>query len=305
MLTEKQVTFIVNSNLTNRQIASLESISVRRVRQLRNQYRKTGIIPVLGKPGRPKSSPLASDERDSIIKMYKIYRVGACYLERKLKERGIRAGHNRIHRVLLEEGFAMNEPRKQRGRKWVRYEREHSNSLWHVDWHEIKDLRWKGMWLIAYEDDSSRFVVGYGVYPTLTSAYSVDVLRRSIAAYGKPEQIISDHGSTFYAVESVRREKGLTEFEKFLIKEKITFIVGRVDHPQTNGKIEKFFDTFEKKVKYFNSVDDFMSYYNYIKPHGAFENYETPAVMYEGRKIKKEALMDPALLDRGEEMIWG
>ncbi|BBE42795.1 hypothetical protein [Conexivisphaera calida] len=30
--------------------------------------------------------------------------------------------------------------------------------------HGIKDPRWRGMWLIAYEDDSSRFIVGYGVH---------------------------------------------------------------------------------------------------------------------------------------------
>ena len=43
-----------------------------------------------------------------------------------------------------------------------KYEREYSNSLWHVDWHEVEDLRWKGQWLIAYEDDASRFITGHG-----------------------------------------------------------------------------------------------------------------------------------------------
>ncbi|MFP3295941.1 MAG: hypothetical protein RXN81_07450 [Caldisphaera sp.] len=33
----------------------------------------------------------------------------------------------------------MNEPKKWRRKKWIRYEREYSNSLWHVDWHEIKN----------------------------------------------------------------------------------------------------------------------------------------------------------------------
>ena len=96
-----------------------------------------------------------------------------------------------------------------------------------------------------YEDDSSRFIVGYGVYPTLTSKYSVDVLKKAIEKYGKPEQVLSDHGTTFYGVESDEREKRLTDFEKFLIKKKITLMVGRVDHPETNGKVEKFSDIFE------------------------------------------------------------
>ena len=91
--------------------------------------------------------------------------------------------------------------------------------MWHVDWQEIKDPRWKGLWLIVYEYPF-RFIVGYGVYPTPTSKYSVDVLMKAINMYGKPEEILSDHGTTFYAIESDEREKGLTDFEKFLIKVK-------------------------------------------------------------------------------------
>jgi len=94
----------------------------------------------------------------------------------------------------------------------------------------------KGQWLICYEDDASRFIAGYGVYPTLTSPYSVEVLNVAIRKHGKPKSTLSDHGTTFYAVESVAREKGLTEFEKYLLKNKIRFITGRVNHSQTNGK---------------------------------------------------------------------
>jgi len=61
-----------------------------------------------------------------------------------------------------------------------------------------------------------------------------------------------------------------------------------VDHPQTNEKVEKFFDIFEKKVKFFNSVDEFMNWYNFIRHHGAFgiERLETPAVIYYQRLPK-------------------
>jgi len=70
----------------------------------------------------------------------------------------------------------------------------------------------KDLWLIVYEDYSSRFIVRYGVYPTPTSKDLVDMLRKAIE---KPEEILSDQGTTFYAVESDEREKGLTEFQKF------------------------------------------------------------------------------------------
>jgi putative transposase len=55
-----------------------------------------------------------------------------------------------------------------------------------------------------------------------------------------------------------RRRRGMTEFEKCLLKHEIRFILGRVNHPQTNGKIEKFFDIFEQKIKRFASIEKFM-----------------------------------------------
>ena len=78
---------------------------------------------------------------------------------------GIDINHNRIQRVMNASGLSSGAGRRWKKKNWIRYEREHSNELWHTDWHQIKDPRWKGLWLITYEDDSSRFVTGYGVFP--------------------------------------------------------------------------------------------------------------------------------------------
>ncbi|MDG6930553.1 MAG: DDE-type integrase/transposase/recombinase [Nitrososphaerota archaeon] len=235
VLNDKQVRWIIkvkdDGKLANREIAASQGISVSRVQQIYREYKKSGKIPELRKAGRPRKT-IMEDERNTVIEMHKKYRLGAGYIGKVLRNMGISIGNDRINEVLKEAGFAVSEPRMWHRKKWIRYERDHSNSLWHVDWHEIKDTRWKGRLLIVYEDDSSRFIIGYGVYGTLTSKFSVDVLKEAIKNYGKPEQILSDHGTTFYAIETDEKEKGFTEFEKFLMKEKITFIVGRVDHPQ-------------------------------------------------------------------------
>jgi len=75
-------------------------------------------------------------------------------------------------------------------------------------------------------------------------------------------------------------------------------IVGRVDNPQTNEKVEKFFDIFEKKVKFFNSVDEFMNCYNFIRPHGAFdiERLETSAVRFY-QKLSKKGIIEQSFFD--------
>jgi len=277
-------------------IALQLGVTRRRVEQILAVHRKEGRVPVLKKPGR-KSIPITEDESSAILEAYFRYRANALYLEQKIEDDSkIHINHNRIHKVLLMNNLAGRSRKNWIRRKWVRYERDHSNSLWHTDWHEIKDSRWKGQWLTAYEDDASRFIAGYGVHETPKSEYSVIALESAIREHGKPASILSDHGTTFYSVESERREKGMTEFERCLLKHKIRFILGRVNHPQTNGKIEKFFDIFEQKIKWFSSIPEFMEWYNNVRPHGAID-LKAPVEAYYAKMPEMDAIEYPLSME--------
>ncbi len=128
---------------------------------------------------------ISDGQRRIVLAAYR-YMVNALYLKMIDDDYGVHINHNRIHQVLKMNGLAVPSSKKWIRRKWVRYEREHSNSLWHTDWHEIKDQSWKGQWLIVYQDDASRYITGYGVYPTLTTKFSVDALDRTIREYALP-----------------------------------------------------------------------------------------------------------------------
>jgi putative transposase len=49
-------------------------------------------------------------------------------------------------------------------------------------------------------------------------------------------------------------------------------------HPQTNGKIERWFGLLEQKPELFNTVDEFTLWYNTLKPHMSLnlDECETP-----------------------------
>ncbi|MGA9153029.1 MAG: integrase core domain-containing protein, partial [Candidatus Nitrosopolaris sp.] len=55
-------------------------------------------------------------------------------------------------------------------------------------------------------------------------------------------------------------------------------ILGRVHHPQTNGKIERFYETFQSKIQHFNSMEEFVIWYNTKRPHMSlnWDQLETP-----------------------------
>ncbi len=86
----------------------------------------------------------------------------------------------------------------------------------------------------------------------------------------------------------------------------INQILSRVRHPQTNGKLEKLFDTMERGLaKGFSPIDRCVVWYNCIKPHGALdlERAETPLEAYY-RKMpeeeKDDLLINPSLLLESE-----
>lgn len=105
---------------------------------------------------------------------------------------GLKIPHNRIHRILKDHHLASNDAGKQLKRKWVKYERHHSMSLWHTDWYQIEDDRWRGKWLVAYLDDASRFVVGYSVFDEATAENAISVLVSRLYAPTvlRPQQIV-------------------------------------------------------------------------------------------------------------------
>ena len=268
-LNDKKIRWIINAKkqgrLTNNEIARVQGVSVRRVQQLWRAYKMTGKYPTLKKSGRPRRG-VTFEELCIIFEAYGKYKQGAQALEKIIAKKYNRnIPHNLIHKILKENGLAKEEKKKKLKRTWVRYERKYSMELWHTDWKYIRDM---GKWIIAYLDDASRFITAYGLFDSPTTENSIAVLKKGIEKYGTPREILTDRGPQFYANAGTRKAKGECEFEKFLRENGIRHIVARVNHPQTNGKIEIFYsNVITRKLREFNSVDEAITWYNEIRPH--------------------------------------
>jgi putative transposase len=263
-------------------------VSERWVHQLWQRYRKTGVIPELKKPGRPRKE-ISDLQTRVVVEAFTRFRLGAVCLEKMIDTHFLmHIPHNTVHQILKHKGLAVEESKKRGRRKWIRYERTYSNSLWHTDYKQLPD----GTWLIMYEDDASRYLVGYGVFADATSRHAVDVLTEAIGNHGKPASILSDRGSQFYATESEVKERGLTEFEQFLIAADIRHVLARVSHPQTNGKLERVYGEVERKLHLFKDIHELVHWYNHIRPHMSldWDNLETPAKAYV-RKMPPEGVV--------------
>jgi putative transposase len=277
-LTPEKVRWIIQAKkrgLGAKEVAWSQGVTVRRVQQLWKAHRETGEIPVLRAPGRPKEA-FTMDEVNAILDAHQTYDLGAIGLEKILVEQGKKISHNRIHKVLKAAKKAEDEPKKQKRRKWVRYERDHSMSMWHTDWKQLPN----GNWFIAFMDDASRFIVNYGEFPERNQANVFVVLDEAIARYGCPDEILSDRGSEFYANKNADKTHGTSQFTLRLNELGIKHIVARVNHPQTNGKLERFHGEIEKRWKRWDGdVRKIVDWHNHLKPHMSlkFNRAERPA----------------------------
>ena len=192
--------------------------------------------------GRPPGGLPGRREHSAVTSCCRLDRRMAVRLEAVVGEEiGIHIPHHVIHDILRDEELAENQPGKARQRKWVRYERRYSNSLWHTDYKQLHD----GRWFVSYQNDASRLIVSFGVFDEPAGDHAIEVLEEAVKRYGKPAQILTDHGSQFYANERANSRRGVAVFESRLVEMGIRQVMARIRHPQTNGKLGRFHSEIE------------------------------------------------------------
>lgn len=260
--------------LSKWQIAKQMKVSKRWVNEINGFYEKTGTLRVPGKPGRT-PVPITTTEIELVKSFKKEFCLGAVGLEKIMKTKKMRMPHNRIHAVLKATGLAKNEKKKQGKRKWIRYERRHSNSLWHTDWFEYNSLQ-----IVAFIDDASRLVTGVGVFDNATAENAVLVLNKAVKDFGVPKQLCSDWGTQFTA----------DLFQQTLKELGIQHIKAKIKHPQTNGKLERWWQTLKQTTEHFGEMQYAIWFYNNKRPHMSLERSDgtlvTPIQAFKNKQKK-------------------
>lgn len=259
------------------QARRMAKVSVRRVDKLWKEYLMTGEIPVIGKAvGRP-MIPIENWERELVKEFYKKYRVSADTLERLIeRDEKKHLSHYKIHKILLELGYAKQKDKRDKRKKdWIRYERMHSLTAVHIDWHYNGKV-----WVFAVIDDATRYMLTLIECSSPTTKRSIEGMKLALE-YGKIKQCISDRGSQF-----MNNVEGYSEFQEFLKSVGIQHIKIKIKHPQSNGKVEKWFECYDNHRKAFKTKEEFLKWYNEVRPHRSlnFETLETPAQAFKRKR---------------------
>lgn len=184
---------------------------------------------------------------------------------------------------ILKRNGRIDESESLKRMAYKRFERERCNELWQVDF--------KGDFLLKDKtrcfpldilDDCSRYSIA--IFTKSNTVGVKDCFEQVFREYGLPDAILSDNGVQFSGFRG-----GYTQFERWLMDLDIRPIHGRIMHPQTQGKIERFHRTMKNECLKHHDFSDladadyhlqkWRKKYNEIRPHEAL-GMKCPAEVY-------------------------
>ena len=176
-----------------------------------------------------------------------------------------------IKRILKKYKLTNLFKRKKKRAKYVRWQRDHPNSLWQID---HSDQKVDGKWVLSVMDDCSRKSLAMTAMDSVTTSAVTRVLGELIKRYGKPKQILSDNGSA-YGLKSKH-----SKFDRWCRRNGIEHIRTAVHSPTTSGKVERLFQTLKAELPFCNfNLELFRMRYNHFRPHESLDG-RSPYELY-------------------------
>ena len=196
--------------------------------------------------------------------------------ERKI-ENFVGLSHTTINKILTKNNLTNPNPRRKKRLKYIRWQREHPNSLWQMD---TSDQKIKDKYCFAIIDDCSRYCLGLFALNKVSTNIIIHLLDTLFEAYGKPREILTDNGNIF-GLKSKH-----SKFDRALNRRGIRHIRTAIHSPTTSGKIERFFQTLDKEFVFCNKDTEFFRMrYNHFRPHTSLENKYPSEIYFDFKKL--------------------
>ena len=277
-------------------VARQYGISTVWVGKLVARWRAGGWDALAKQSTRPKSNPNATSQQV-------VARVIA--LRQELTAAGLDAGPHTLHahlqgsglpapsvttiwRILTREGLVTPEPRKRPKRSYLRFEADLPNECWQSDFTHWPLADGTDTEILTWLDDHSRYALSLTAHTPVTGEDVVTTFRAAVDLHGIPASTLTDNGLVF----TTRFLHGPNTFERELVILGIEQKNGRPNHPQTQGKVERFQQTLKKWLhaqppaatlhELQSQLEVFREVYNHQRPHRSLAG-RTPAQVYTAR----------------------
>jgi transposase InsO family protein len=259
----------------------------------RQRYKEGGNLGALQERSRrPHRSPrrIGAKLEERILELRGPDGWGARKIAHLLWEQGLKVSIATVHRTLLRQEAV--HPIHQHTQAPKRFERAEPNDLFQVDFKGPMGRQGVRDQPLSVLDDHSRYAVGLFALRDHGARAVRECFIRVFERYGKPRQLLMDHGTPWW---NSSNGWGLSSLSVFLMEQDIELLFGRVAHPQTQGKIERFHRTLSRSMihqglpqrweQWQERYDEFVERYNHVRPHEAL-GMKQPADYY--RKSPRE-----------------
>jgi transposase InsO family protein len=294
------ITAVVTEGRSQGEVARAYGVSQGWVSRLVARYRAEGEAAFEPRSRRPENSPRAIPDAtvDLIIK-----------LRKDLAGQGLDAGpqtiawhlehHHQVEvsaatvsRYLARHGLVVPEPKKRPKSSYIRFAAEQPNERWQSDFIHWYLAGGQEAEIVSWLDDHSRLALPVTACPVTTGEVTLATFRATVAVHGAPASTLTGNGLACTTRFSGGRG-GRNGLENELRRPGVTQKNGRPNHPQTQGKAERFQQTLQKWLaarppaatlaELQDQLSAFTSYYNTQRPHRSLPHRCIPATAYAAR----------------------
>jgi transposase InsO family protein len=152
-----------------------------------------------------------------------------------------------ISRYLTRRGLVTPQPRKRPKSSYLRFAAEQPNECWQSDFTHYRLTRPDGRpgadtEILAWLDDHSRMILHLTAHRRVTGPVVLAAFRATAAEHGIPASTLTDNGCV-YTTRLAGGRGGRNAFEHELRRLGVRQKNGKPNHPQTQGKVERLWQT--------------------------------------------------------------
>jgi transposase InsO family protein len=196
-----------------------------------------------------------------------------------------------VSRYLARLGLVTPDPAKRPRSSYIRFEAEMPNQCWQSDFTHYPLDGGPGAEILTWLDDHSRYALSVTAHRRVTAADVLAAFQAASGRHGTPAATLTDNGMVFT---TRRHGRGSNLLEAELRRRGVQQKNGKPNHPQTQGKVERFQQTLKKWLAARPAqpaaiaalqalLDEFTDLYNTRRPHRSLPHQAVPATAYAGR----------------------
>ncbi|MDR2259258.1 MAG: ISNCY family transposase [Treponema sp.] len=253
----------LKGSITNRQMSMSLMITVRRICQIKEKYKKEGDAAFIH--GNKEREPVNKTGPDVIEKILdfkekerdgvKIFeRVNFCHFSEILAEEcNIKLSEKTVSNILKSKGYVSPKKRRKKSEKKIHLMRPRKESFGELVQADGSPFDWLGdgkqYCIQGFVDDATGIPVGLYMTRHECLLGYIEATRQMIWKYGIPQQLYPDRLSVFFVNNTKEQKDGskkLTQYGRMM--EELGVDMFPAYSPQAKGRIERFWGTIQSRL---------------------------------------------------------